>query len=46
MAKNIRGFLENLTDNFLNIIVNVNFFDDLKFEYYWALPRNTATSKP
>ena len=25
MAKNIRGFLENLTDNFLNIIVNVNF---------------------
>ena len=34
MAKNIRGFLENLTDNFLNIIVNVNFFGDLKFEYY------------
>ena len=34
MAKNIRGFLENLTDNFLNIIVNVNFFNDLKFEYY------------
>ena len=34
MAKNIRGFLENLTDNFLNIIVNVNFFIDLKFEYY------------
>ena len=23
MAKNIRGFFENLTDNFLNIIVNV-----------------------
>ena len=39
-------FLENLTYNFLNIIVNVNFFDDLKFEYYWALPWNTATSKP
>ena len=34
MAKDIRGFLENLTDNFLNIIVNVNFFGDLKFEYY------------
>ena len=34
MAKNIRGFWENLTDNFLNIIVNVNFFSDLKFEYY------------
>ena len=38
MAKNIRGFLENLTDYFLNIIVNVNFFTDLKFEYYRALP--------
>ena len=35
MAKNIRGFLENLTDYFLNIIVNVNFFGNLKFEYYW-----------
>ena len=34
MAKNIKGFLENLTDYFLNIIVKVNFFDDLKFEYY------------
>ena len=34
MAKNIRGFLKNLTDNFLNITVNVNFFIDLKFEYY------------
>ena len=33
MAKNIRGFLENLTDYFLNIL-NVNFFDDFKFEYY------------
>ena len=32
--KNIRGFLENLADNFLNIIVNVNFFGDLKFAYY------------
>ena len=30
MAKNIRGFSVYL----LNIIVNVNFFDDLKFEYY------------
>ena len=45
MAKIIRGILENLTDYFLNIIANVNFFDDLKFEYYWALPWNTATSK-
>ena len=33
MVKN-RGFLENLTDYFLNIIVKVNFFGDLKFEYY------------
>ena len=45
MAKIIRDFLENLTDYFLNIIVNVNFFD-LKFEYYGAPPWNTATSKP
>ena len=35
MAKNIRGCLENLFEYyFLNIIVNVNFFSDLKFEYY------------
>ena len=34
MAKIIRGILENLTDNFLNIIVNVNFLGDLEFEYY------------
>ena len=35
MAKNILGFLENLFEYyFLNIIVNVNFFSDLKFEYY------------
>ena len=34
MAKNIGGFLENLTDNVLNIILNVNFFGDLKLEYY------------
>ena len=35
MAKNIRGFLENLFEcYFLNIPVNVNFFNDLKFEYY------------
>ena len=34
MAKNIRSFLENLTGNFLNIIVTVNLFGDLKFEYY------------
>ena len=35
MAKNIRGFLKNLFEYyFLNIVVNVNFFSDLKFEYY------------
>ena len=35
MAKNIRGFLETLFEYyFLNIIVNVNFFSDLKFAYY------------
>ena len=34
MAKIIRGILENLTDYFLNIIVNVNYFGDLEFEYY------------
>ena len=34
MAKNIRGILENLTDYFLNVVVNVNFFGDLKFECY------------
>ena len=45
-GKNTGGFLENLTDYFLNIMVNVNFFGDLKFEYYWALPQNTATNKP
>ena len=33
MAKKIRGFLENLTDYFLNIIVNVDFFSDLKVQY-------------
>ena len=36
MAKNIKDFLENLSEySFLNIIVNVNFFSDLKFEYYY-----------
>ena len=35
MAKSIRGFLENLFEYcFLNIIVNVNFFSGLRFEYY------------
>ena len=35
MAKNIRGFLENLFDYyFLNIIVSIDFFSDLKLEYY------------
>ena len=42
IAKNIGGFLGKLTDYFLNIIVNANFFSVLKFEYYW----DTATSKP
>ena len=36
MAKNIRGFLENLFEYyFLNVIVNVNFFSHLEFEYYF-----------
>ena len=35
MAKSIRGFLENLFEYyFLNIIMNVNFFSNLEFEYY------------
>ena len=35
MAKTIRGFLENVFEYyFLIIIMNVNFFIDLKFEYY------------
>ena len=35
IAKNIRGFLENLFEyHFLNIIVDINLFSDLKFEYY------------
>ena len=35
MTKNIRDFLETLFEYyFLNIIVNVNFFSDSKFEYY------------
>ena len=34
MAKIIRTFLENLTDHFLNIIVNVDPLGDLKSEYY------------
>ena len=35
MTKNVRGFLENLFEYyFLIIIVNINFFSDLKFEYY------------
>ena len=38
MTKNIRGFSENLTDCFLNIIVNVNFSGDLKLEYFEDYP--------
>ena len=35
MAKNVVGFLENLFKyHFLNTILNVKFFSDLKFEYY------------
>ena len=35
MAKNVRGFFENLFEyHFLSIIVNFNFLSDLKFEYY------------
>ena len=35
MAKNKKGFLENLFEYyFLNMVVNVNFFSDLEFEYY------------
>ena len=35
MAKSIRGFLENLFEYyFLNIIVNVKLFSDLKLDYY------------
>ena len=35
MAKNIRGFLDTFFEYyFFNIIVDVNFFSDLKFEYY------------
>ena len=34
MAKITRVILENLTDDFLNIIVNLNFSGDMKFEYY------------
>ena len=35
MTKNIKGFLENLFEYyFLNITLNVNFFRDLKFEYW------------
>ena len=45
----IRGFLENLTDNFLNIIVNVNFFGDLAPPSYIlsvrSLSRNISLKK-
>ena len=35
MAKKIRGFFENLTDNFLNIIANVNFYGDLNINEHY-----------
>ena len=35
MAKHIKDFLENLVEyHFLIIIMNVNLFSDLKFQYY------------
>ena len=35
MSKNIGGVLEKLFEYYiLNIILNVNFFSDMKFEYY------------
>ena len=35
MPKNVRSFLEALFEYyFVDIIVNVNFFSDLKFQYY------------
>ena len=35
MDKNVKGFFENSFEYyFLNIIVNVNFFSESKFEYY------------
>ena len=35
MVKNIRRILDNLFEYyFLNIVVDVNFFSDLKFEYH------------
>ena len=35
MAKNFRGFMETLFEYyFLNVIMNVNLFSDLKFECY------------
>ena len=35
VANSIRAFLDNLIEYyFLSIITNVNFFSDLKFEYY------------
>ena len=43
MAKSTRDLLENLFEYYiLNIIVNVNFFSDMKLNMYV----NTATSKP
>ena len=35
MEKNIRSFFENLTNYFLNSIVNFNFFGDFKYECYY-----------
>ena len=36
MAKNVSGFSENLFEYYpLNVIVHVNFFSDLDFEYYF-----------
>ena len=41
MAKNLGGILENLSEYyFVSIIVNVNFFSDLKFEYCYKKALN------
>ena len=45
MAKYIRDFLENFCEYyFLNIVVTVNLYSDLKFEYYCEY--NLKTRKP
>ena len=46
MTKNIRGFMENLFEFFfLNITLNVDFINDLKFEYYCEYYSETVLQK-